>query len=84
MTLTELHSSAQDEPDITTQLCNQLNQLVIEDIPEKQQVIRYALDNGNSNAPASDQERRAAYKKLVGPCPYVQVADPTISSGECI
>ena len=60
--------------DVTQELCEQLNSMVIDEIPEKKSFFKFNLDTGNSNEPCSDKERRENFKKLFpGPSPYAKV-----------
>ena len=72
---TDSEKSEIDNDDALEQMCSQLNELVIEEMPEKKEALKkFNLAHGNSNEPCSDKERRANFKKLVdGPMPYKQV-----------
>jgi len=68
-----------EEKDSMDLLCEEINGLALEELPTKQKVWKersLLLPPSNSVDPASDQERRAAYKKLFNGCsmPYAQVA----------
>merc|ERR1712130_159581 len=80
-------SQAEAEEDSIHLLCEEINGLALEELPTKREVWKersLLLSPTNSLDPASDKERRAAYKKLFNGCsmPYAQVSASTETKEE--